>query len=78
MFYLTLKLLKLLLKLLSDIFKRIAVYKLDLEDINYKNTEYTPLRAYANSKIANILFAKALDLKLKVCSFCLHLCLSAR
>ncbi|KAJ8734965.1 hypothetical protein PYW08_014215 [Mythimna loreyi] len=40
-------------------------FKLDLNDINFKKTPYSPLQAYSNSKIANILFAKALDVKLK-------------
>ncbi|KAJ8733852.1 hypothetical protein PYW07_014403 [Mythimna separata] len=40
-------------------------FKLDLNDMNFKKTQYSPLQAYANSKTANILFAKALDLKLK-------------
>ncbi|KAH9638932.1 hypothetical protein HF086_005013 [Spodoptera exigua] len=39
---------------------------MDMDDINFMKTPYTPLRAYVNSKIANILFGKALDLKLKV------------
>ncbi|CAH0698840.1 unnamed protein product [Spodoptera exigua] len=38
---------------------------MDMDDINFMKTPYTPLRAYVNSKIANILFGKALDLKLK-------------
>nr|XP_049698160.1 retinol dehydrogenase 11-like [Helicoverpa armigera] len=40
-------------------------FKLDLDDINLEKTRYSPLQAYVNSKIANILFAKALDIKLK-------------
>ncbi|XP_022825839.1 retinol dehydrogenase 11-like [Spodoptera litura] len=41
------------------------LFSMDMNDINFIKTPYGPLQAYANSKIANILFAKALDLKLK-------------
>jgi len=38
---------------------------LDLEDLNYQNRSYNPMDAYKQSKLANVLFAKALDDKLK-------------
>ncbi|XP_075984934.1 retinol dehydrogenase 14-like [Anticarsia gemmatalis] len=40
-------------------------YTLNLDDINYERSPYSPLKAYSYSKVANVLFAKALDIKLK-------------
>ncbi|KOB65532.1 Restnol dehydrogenase [Operophtera brumata] len=41
------------------------VYKMDFADINLQLRCYDPLEAYSRSKIANIMFAKALALMLK-------------
>lgn len=35
--------------------------KINLDDLNFDETEYTPLGAYSQSKLANILFANELD-----------------
>lgn len=35
--------------------------KINFDDLNFENTEYTPLGAYSQSKLANILFANELD-----------------
>ncbi|KAK7718329.1 hypothetical protein SLS64_002278 [Diaporthe eres] len=35
--------------------------KINFDDLNFENTEYTPLGAYSQSKLANVLFANELD-----------------
>lgn len=35
--------------------------EIDFDDLNFESTEYTPLGAYDQSKLANILFANELD-----------------
>ncbi|KAI1807074.1 NAD(P)-binding protein [Daldinia bambusicola] len=39
--------------------------KIDWDDLNYEKTEYIPLKAYGQSKLANIYFANELDRKYK-------------
>ncbi|KOB69969.1 Restnol dehydrogenase [Operophtera brumata] len=41
------------------------IHKIDLNDINFDKTPYNSLEAYSKSKIANIMFARALALQLK-------------
>ncbi|XP_035429830.2 retinol dehydrogenase 11 isoform X3 [Spodoptera frugiperda] len=42
-----------------------AIYKLDLDDLNFEKKPYNAFEAYCRSKSANILFARALADKLK-------------
>ena len=39
--------------------------QINFDDLNFEDTEYTPLRAYDQSKLANILFANELDRRYK-------------
>jgi NAD(P)-dependent dehydrogenase (short-subunit alcohol dehydrogenase family) len=48
---------------------------INFADINFEHTEYTPMRAYAQSKTANILFSVRLDTLMKeygVRAFAVH------
>lgn len=38
---------------------------ISFDDLNFENTEYTPLGAYSQSKLANVLFANELDRRYK-------------
>lgn len=39
--------------------------KIDFEDLNWKTRSYSALRAYQQSKLANVLFSKELARRLK-------------
>lgn len=39
--------------------------RVDLDDIHFKNREYEPWKAYAQSKVANVLFTRELSRRLK-------------
>lgn len=48
---------------------------IDFDDLNWEKTPYSAMRAYARSKLANILFTKELAERLKgtnVSAYCLH------
>lgn len=38
--------------------------RLDVDDLHFERTQYTPLRAYGNSKLANVLFTRSLARRL--------------
>ena len=51
--------------------------KIDFDDLNWRTRTYSPLAAYSQSKLANMLFAKELarretQLESGVCVYCLH------
>lgn len=44
----------------------ISGYDIDIDDIQFEKKPYDALDAYSRSKAANVLFSKALCIKLKV------------